>query len=144
MLATALFPPNAPLADRMAVLSNHISPKPGSMIEIDRSLLASEAITTKKPEQLFGWIKFSPPKGTCFVVTTDKSRADQNICKPTSLKWYLKDLDAENTTISWSIKTSAQDFGTPLTWTTPYAIAKVLPTASKFNTETSLPVFFKS
>ncbi len=144
MFAAAMIPPNAPLSERIAVLSKYISPQPGSNIEIDRSLTASNAVTTKKPEQLYGWIKLSPPKGQCFVVTTDKNRPDQNICKTTSLKWFLKDLDAERASISWSIKTSPQDFGTPVSWSTPYTIAKVLPAGSKFNTETSLPEFFKS
>ncbi len=144
LLATGLIPPNAPLSKRMDLLSAHIFPKPGSMIEIDRSLLTGEAVTTKKPGQLFGWIKISPPKDQCFTVTMDPQKPDQLVCKPTKIKWYLEDIDKEKGTIAWTIKTSPEDFGTPITWQTPYVVAKVLPPTAEFHKENSTPVFFKS
>lgn len=144
LLAAGVIPPNTPLVKRLELLNPYISPKPGTNLEVDKSLIAGPAVTTKNPEHLYGWIKISPPKGQCFIVTTEQSRPDHTICKPTSLKWHLRDLDQQRGTISWSIKTSAGDFGTPLVWQTPYVIAKVLPSSSQFNTESSKPEFFKS
>jgi hypothetical protein len=144
LLAAGIIPPNAPLAKRLEILSSHISPKPGSNIEIDKSLLNGEAITTKNPGKLFGWIKVSPPKGQCFIVTTNPERADQMVCKPTNLKWLLEEIDKEKGTVSWIVKTSEEDFGTPISWQTPYVVAKVLPPSAEFHKENSTPIFFKS
>lgn len=144
MFAAVLIPQDAPLAKRLEILGRHLSPKPGKSLEVEQTQLRDVAAVTKHPGKLYGTIRISPPKGQCFVVTTHIERPDITICQPTWVKWLLEDIDREKGTISWNIKTAPNDFGTPISWPTPYAIGKVLPLESQLHTKNGSPVFFKS
>jgi hypothetical protein len=144
LFAAAIIPKDAPLAERIRVLESFLEPKPGSLITIDQKQLRDQGPITKDAGKLFGTIRVSPPKGTCFILTKNKSIHDENICKPTSVKWHLEDLDKESGTLSWSLRTGPQDFGTPIYWKAPYVIAKTMPPESDFYKWNSTPVFFKS
>jgi hypothetical protein len=106
--------------------------------------MRDQGAVTKDAGKLFGTIRISPPKGSCFTLTVDKSRPDQEICAPTSVKWRLEDVDRDTGTLSWNIRTGPNDFGTPVSWKIPYVIAKTMPPESKFYHWNSTPVFFKS
>ena len=144
LFAMALIPNNTPLRERLEILGHHLTPRPDQPLEIDDAQLRDGAVVSKKIGRLYGTVLISPPKGTCFTVTTDPHRPDVEVCKPTHLKWFLEDINRQDSTVSWSIKTSATDFGTPITWTVPYVIAKTLPYDSTFYSMNSEPVFFKS
>lgn len=144
LFAGALFQPNASLEKRLEILGRHLSVKPGKTIEIDRSYLRDVAPINKKPEKIYGTIQISPPKGSCFIITTHEERSDLEICKPTWVKWLLEDIDRNTGRISWTIKTGPDDFGTPVSWQTPYTIAKVIPLSGEFHKSNSSPVFFKT
>jgi hypothetical protein len=144
LFAASVMPSNAPLAERLRILEVYLDPKPGAMITIDQQQLRDQGPVAKDPGKLFGTIRITPPKGTCFTITVDKSRPDQEICQPTSVKWRLEDLDRETGTITWHIKTGSMDFGTPVRWTAPYVIARTMPPDSEFYHYNSTPIFFKS
>jgi len=144
LFAAALIPLDAPLEKRLEVLAKFLTPDPSKMAEIDDVQLRDQAPVAKDPGKIYGMIRIAPPKGQCFTVTLAKGRRDVQVCKPTSLLWRLEDLDFEKSTFTWIIKTSPNDYGTPVTWKTPYAIAKIMPFDSDFYKYNSTPVFFKS
>jgi hypothetical protein len=143
-LAVALFPTNASLEERIKILAPYLSPRPDQLLELSDATIRDKAVVTKKVETLAGTVRISPPPGACFTVTTDIGRPDVVVCKPTSLKWYLGDINRQTSTIVWSIKTSATDFGTIVTWKVPYLVAKTMPFNSDFFAMNSNAVFFKS
>jgi hypothetical protein len=143
-LALGIMPPNAPLKERVEILKKFFSPAPGSVVEVDQAQVRDKGSVAKDPGKLYGIINVKPPKGSCFTVTLDPGRPDVEVCKPTALKFYLQELDRQTTSIQWIVKTGPGDFGTPVKWTTPYTIAKTLPTETDFYQMNSRPVFFKS
>ena len=143
-LAAALFPPNAPLAKRVQVLSKHFDPKPGDLSEIDPTTLRDKLSTTKEIGKFGAAIRVTPPKGSCLTITTAPDRNDIRVCRDSFIKWALDDIDSETGTINWVVKTGANDFGTPLAWNVPYVIARVLPPEAEFFKNNSKPVYFKN
>jgi hypothetical protein len=143
-IAMAVLPPNAPLGERVEILKKYLTPAPGEVVEIDAAQVRDKGAVAGDPGKLYGEIRVSPPKGACFTVTVDPDRRDIEVCKPRTLKFRLEELDRETASVTWVIKTGPGDFGTPVRWTTPYTIAKVLPTEADFYRMNSRPVFFKS
>jgi hypothetical protein len=144
LFAAALFPSNAPLDKRLAVLSRHFEPKPGTLSEIDRATIRDKMVSAKHLGKFGGAIKVTPPKGSCFTITTSPERADVRVCRETQVKWSLDDIDLTTGTVAWKVRTGPDDFGTPIGWKVPYVIAKVLPPEAEFFKENSTPVYFKS
>ena len=144
VFAAALIPHDAPLASRIEILGKYLTPAPTKMAEVDEAQLRDNAPLAKDPAKIYGMIRVTPPKGSCFTVTVAKDRQDVEVCKPTSLMWRLEDLDFEKSSFTWIIKTAPGDFGTPVTWKTPYSIAKIMPYNTEFFRYNSTPVFFKS
>ena len=143
-LAVAFFPNNATLEERIKILTPYISPRPDQLLELSDATIRDQAVISKKIETVSGSVRISPPPGTCFTVTTDIGRPDIVVCKPTSLKWYLGDINRQSSTVVWSIKTSGTDFGTIIRWKVPYLVAKTMPYDSDFYALNSNAVFFKS
>ena len=144
LLAAAFIPHDAPLTQRIEILGKYLTPNPSKLAEIDAAQMRDQGPVAKDPGKLFGLIRVSPPKGQCFTITTAKAKRDVEVCKPTSIPWQLEDLDFEKSSFTWTIRTSPNDYGTPVTWKTPYTIAKIMPIGVDFYKYNSTPVFFKS
>lgn len=144
LFAAALFPDSTPLAKRLEQLEKHFEPKPGSMSLIDPVTIRDRLVIAKNVGKFGGAIKIKPPKGLCFSITTSPDRADIRVCKERFVYWSLADLNLENGSIQWTVKTGDGDFGTPITWKTPYTVAKVLPPEAEFFKANSTPIYFKT
>ena len=144
LFAVALFPDNTPLAKRLEQLEKHFDPKPGTMSTIDPVIIRDRLAVAKSAGKFGGAIKVKPPKGLCFSITTSPDRADLKVCKERFVYWSLSDLNLETGSIQWTVKTGPGDFGTPVTWETPYTVAKVLPPEAEFFKANSTPIYFKS
>lgn len=140
----ALITGDLPLKDRLERLSKHLSPKPGAEIFVDDVTAKEFGAKDSERGLLYGTIEVSPPKGTCFTVSTSDERNDLEVCKKTSLRWRLQDLDRMTGKLAWKIRTGPGDFGTPVEWRTNYIIAKVIPSSKEFGEANSTPIFIRS
>jgi hypothetical protein len=114
------------------------------MSTIDPVTIRDRLVVAKNTGKFGGGIKVKPPKGICFSITTSPDRADLKVCKERLVYWSLSDLNLEDGSIQWTVKTGPGDFGTPVTWKTPYTVAKVLPPEAEFFKANSTPIYFKS
>lgn len=144
LFAAVLIPTDAPLGQRIQILSKFFTPAPGGTIEILPTQARDHGTVKKDTGKLFGEIRVSPPKGSCFTITTDIQKRDIEVCKSSTLKWRLEDLDVQTGQLKWKVKTSIEDFGSEISWQTPYTIARTLPLTANFYQANSTPVFIKS
>lgn len=133
-----LFPATTPMAKKIEALTPYFSPQPGQEIatidKIDRLNHKGEVL------DIPGYVWVRPPSGHCFVVTQDPHRLDKPICKPTKLKFTLREL-TQSGKFTWKIVQSDDDEGTPLTWQTPYRLANFVPLGDfKLGNNLQLPI----
>ena len=140
----ALITGDLPLKDRLTLLSKHFTPKPGAEIAVDEYAAKEFGAKDRDRGLLYGIIEVSPPKGTCFTISTSEDRGDIEVCKKTPLRWRMQDLDRLTGKLIWKIKTGPGDFGTPVEWRTNYIIAKVIPSSKDFGEADSTPIFIRS
>ncbi len=112
-----------PISMRLKILKPMFSPAFDTQVELSREEV--QQFREKKSGDVYGYIKVSPPKGYCLIVTRRIEEADDTVCKPTSLAFGLKDLDKKGE-FSWKIKTGPDDFGTVIRWRTPYRMARLV------------------
>lgn len=118
-----LFPSSTPLAERIDKISPFFNPSLNSDINFDPYALQQYPYF-KNNEVLSGLITLSPPKNTCFTI--DRIARDETfrVCKTQFIPFYLDELD-DLGELHWKIKTSPEDFGTPIMWNSPYRFAKM-------------------
>lgn len=122
-LLASLFTAKTPEVERQRVLEKFFEPRPNKMLRVlDRSAL----INSKEPFTIKGELWVRPPKGTCLLLRSDYSKADQRICKPTLVNWELQDLDATGRLTFLVLTEESWDEGTHLRWQTPYRVANVV------------------
>ena len=126
-----------PMADRVRLLSPYFTPPPGNEIMIaDTERLNHQH---RVPHgQLRGSIEVRPPKGVCFTIRRRLAVEDTVVCKPTTLAFTLNDLSRTGT-VAWTVSTGDGDFGSDLTWRTPYRLA--IGTASS-GVDSDVPRYF--
>jgi hypothetical protein len=144
LMAASFISGDLALPKRIEKIAPFFDPKPGSVVRVDKEQTKDFGPKDKEQGRLYGWIKVSPPPGYCFTVTRDLDRQDIEVCKPTSLKWFLYDIDQHRGTLAWTIRTGPDDFGTILKWQTPYRIAKIIPSGFEFDEANSTPLFIES
>lgn len=144
LYAATLLTGEVPLDQRVSVLSKHLSPKPGEMLILDEHVSKEYALKDKNQGRLYGYIEITPPKGSCFTVTQSNDRPDVEVCKKTKLRWHLYELERHSSTVSWRIKTGPGDFGTEVTWRTPYTVAKVIRAGVEFGEANAQPMFVRT
>jgi hypothetical protein len=110
-------------SERLAALSSYISPNPGTEITLDQRELSNYGVS--RPWAIRGFIKISPPKGSCWTVTRDLDLSDSYVCKQTTLTWKASDL-GDRGQLKWLIKTGPKDPGHYYTWNSPYRVAQVI------------------
>jgi hypothetical protein len=111
------------VSERLAVLSPYVSPSPGTEINLNQRELSNYGVS--RPWDIRGFIKLSPPKGTCWTVTRDFDLPDSYVCKQTTLSWKASDL-GDRGQLKWHIKTGPKDPGHPYIWHSPYRVAQVI------------------
>lgn len=124
-LSATLLKGDLPLAERVAKLAPFFSPKPGQVLELDPTE-RRDLGTRIKPGKLRGQITVSPPKGVCFTIQRLDSESDDVVCKRQVLTFSYDHLD-KNGRLNWKVGTGEGDFGTALSWQSPYRVAIVTP-----------------
>ncbi|MBI2602796.1 MAG: hypothetical protein HYW48_07060 [Deltaproteobacteria bacterium] len=117
---------NTPLEKRWEYLRPFFSPEFGSTTEFDAAELKDHR--ARKRDAIRGYIRVSPPPGVVFTITRKKALYDYKVLTPTPIPFEVSDLN-EKGTFSWTVRTSKNDFGTPLTWKTPYRLARIVTDA---------------
>ncbi|MCX6125674.1 MAG: hypothetical protein NTV34_13150 [Proteobacteria bacterium] len=146
----ALIQSELPHLERIKILEKHFFPKPGEEVKLDEYVANTFAKTDRDRGLLYGSIEVTPPKGQCFTITTDPERPDIEVCnnktpaRKTPVRWYLETIDRHSGKFTWTIKTGKNDFGTKITWKTPYVIGKIIPDGFAFNEANSTALFIKS
>jgi hypothetical protein len=125
LLSAALLSGDLPLATRQAKLAPYFQPAPGSEVVLDEGELRDFG-KKRGAGLLRGFVRVTPPRGTCFTLTRDPSNPDDTICKATTLAFTLKDLDKFGR-LAWRVGTGEGDFGTDLFWRSRYRVAVTTP-----------------
>jgi hypothetical protein len=123
--AATLLKGDIPTGERVQRLSAYFSPKPGEQVTL-RQDEVRDFHRRVAPDLLRGIITVRPPSGFCLRISRDEGEADDVVCKPTTLSFRFSDLDP-NGRLTWQIKTGDGDFGTALSWPSPYRIGSVIP-----------------
>ena len=123
--AATLLKGDIPSGERVQRLSAYFSPKPGEQVTL-RQDEVRDFHRRVAPDLLRGSITVRPPSGFCLRITRDEGEADDVVCKPADLSFRFSDL-APNGRLTWQVKTGDGDFGTALSWPSPYRIGSVIP-----------------
>lgn len=118
-----LFPPNATLEQRQAVLKKFFSPEPGKMLTVTQRAVAVER---RDPLLVKGELWIHPPQGTCLIVRRDFEQKDRSYCKKTPITWDIFDLDASGR-LHFNVFLDNDPETTWVTWPTPYRVANYVP-----------------
>ena len=132
-LAAVIFGEGIPHAKRLESLTPHFDPPPGSVVVLDAPEMRDYGHGSRvavDPGKLRGHIKVKPPRGQCFTLRGSAEIPDESICKPRDLVFTIEDIDRAGR-LHWTVMTGEGDFGTDLTWKTPYRLAIVEPSTSK-------------
>lgn len=124
-MAATLLKGDISLEKRVAKLSLYFQPTPGETLRLDEAEVRDLG-NRIPPAKLRGDITVSPPKGVCFTIQRPGDDPDEYVCKATVLKFRYADLD-KNGYLKWQVSTGEGDFGTPLSWRSPYRVAIVTP-----------------
>ncbi|MFW7378840.1 MAG: hypothetical protein ACOH5I_08540 [Oligoflexus sp.] len=117
-----LFSPDAPITERLEKLQPYFDPPIGSIVTADRVEMREK---TQKPMSIRGFIKVRPPANHCFILRRSYDQADETICKPTDVAFSMHEIK-DNGRIEWHIIQGPNDQGTPVSWQTPYRVAKMI------------------
>ena len=121
-LSAALFSPETKEKERLEILSAYFKPSFHKELKLHKEEEAHIKFKDN-PYDARGFITVSPPKGHCFIVQRHEDIADDYICKPKTLSFKLSDLDYGGK-ITWKVSTGEGDFGTVISWQTPYRLGQ--------------------
>lgn len=135
-LAAALNAGDLPEVERVKRLTPYFSPRVGQQVALDPRELRD---LTKGPKavkagKLRGAIRVTPPAGQCFTIQRRADEPDDRICEAKELSFTLSEIDRSGR-IRWVVTTGEGDFGTEVTWSTPYRVAITTP----FNRDATEP-----
>ena len=125
VLAAALFTGDVPEVARQKRLAAFFSPAPGAELvlsEHDRRDYGPGV----SPLKMRGHIMVKPPPHVCLTIMRSPDADDLVVCKETQVSFTLEDLD-DHAKLHWQVTTGEGDFGTELSWPTPYHVAIVVP-----------------
>jgi hypothetical protein len=123
--SAALFSSDLPEAERVARLTRLFEPPVGAELRLDADELRDFS-TKHKPTALRGFVRVKPPRGRCLTVQIREDVPDETICKEQTLSFRLGDLRHDGRLV-WLVKTGEGDFGTPVSWPTPYRLVLSVP-----------------
>ncbi len=120
LLAAALFQGEVRVEERVRRLAPFFDPPPGSEIALARHDLTNFGRKIDA-ERLRGSIRVKPPAGVCLTITRQSDAPDEQVCKPRELSFLMSDLDRYGR-LRWQVRAGDGDFGTALTWHSPYRV----------------------
>lgn len=123
--SAALFSSDLPEGERVARLTRLFEPPVGAELRLDADELRDFS-TRHKPTALRGFVRVKPPRGRCLTVQLSDDVPDETICKEQNLSFRLGDLRHDGRLV-WLVKTGEGDFGTPVSWPTPYRLVLAVP-----------------
>jgi hypothetical protein len=142
--AKNLLDPSWTMEKRLKTLEPFITPRPFQELTIADDVVKKLGKKDRNEGKLSGTIEVNPPQGHCLIFTRNPQEPDVKICKKQFIKWQLGELDLQNGSLKWSLRTDdPSDFGMPISWQTPYRIAKYIPSNFDFNEESSRPLFVR-
>lgn len=112
------------LKDRIEILRPYFSPKFHEFIHID-PLEEQSRKYLNNTYDMKGYISVNPPPGNCFIIQRKDNREDISVCKKRYLSFYLRDLNQKGQ-LSWLVKTGPDDFGSKVSWESPYRFGKLV------------------
>lgn len=115
-------------------------PQVGEKIHIDHGAWLSKRFK-KEPENLVGYIKVTPPKGSCLVVQRNVKERDLYICKNENIEFRIADFDWGGK-LKWIVKDDFNPFGTEIVWPSDYRVGRVVMVNMSWPSE-SLPLVIK-
>lgn len=136
---------------RVEALSRFFSPSPFEEARLDPSPEQQKIIagTDVPPDRLGGYIRVSPPKGSCFKIERQTQESDPaamrppvTVCKPQDVPFRLGEMD-EYSELNWLVRVDNKDQGTRISWRLPHRIAFVVPYNVKIPAEPT-PVYIRS
>jgi hypothetical protein len=126
-LALVLLKDGVPLGKRHEALRPLFDPPPGELVKLDPKEVRDfgpGSRTKVSPSKLRGYIRVRPPKGQCLTLRKSPEDEDLTVCKAKDLVFTLGEIDRAGR-LSWTVITGEGDFGTELSWRTPYRLAIV-------------------
>lgn len=122
--SSSLFESSLPQDARLKQLAPYFDPSFNEIVTVDKHGLR-ERKHQGKHYLLKGHITVKPPKGFCFTVRVDLNRSDYQVCEAKKIPFRLGDINGHGE-INWTVSTGPQDFGTKVTWKTPYRVGRVV------------------
>ena len=125
LLSQVFIPTELTLSQRQLKLMPFFSPKPGESVKLNEQEIIS--LRSHKTQNVYGYIDVNAPSpGPCLTITRLKSLEDKEVCKTEKLRFDPLTMLDEKGMFSWKVRTGVHDFGTDLTWKTPYRIARMV------------------
>ncbi len=137
-------------SDRVAALAPFFSPSPFEEVKLEPPPEQQKIIagTDVPPDRLGGYIRVSPPKGSCFRIERLTQESDPaamrppvKVCKEQDVPFRLGEMD-EYSELSWLVRADKHDQGTRISWRLPHRIAFVVPYNVKIPAEPT-PVYIR-
>lgn len=123
VLGKALFPAATSEADRVRKLRPFFDPPLGAPLKLDPFEMHQVA---KDPIKARGFVTVKPPKGQCWIIKRHAELPDAHVCKASTLNFEAGAIDDAGR-VSWEVITGQGDFGTAVSWPTPYRLAQLIP-----------------
>lgn len=115
-----------PFEQRMAVISQLFSPRPGGTVLGSAYDLANVAAgSVAQTKQIKGFIKVTPPKGQCIRIIKGIRGDERLVCRPKTLSFRLGDLD-QSGALRWQVFTGNSLASLPLVWQSPYRFVQII------------------
>ena len=132
ILATnsSLFDDSLPSEAKQKKLAPYFEPSFNELVHLDPHE-QRERKYTDKPHLMKGYITVKPPKGVCFTIRVNLHRPDYRICSRKKVPFKLGDINGQGE-VRWTIMTGPNDFGTTVSWRTPYRVGRVVDHSMKW------------
>ncbi|MFK7823068.1 MAG: hypothetical protein AB8G05_02865 [Oligoflexales bacterium] len=127
---STLFDDSLPREARQRKLAPYFEPSFSELVHLDPHD-QRERKYLNKPHLMKGYITVKPPKGFCFTIRVDQDRPDYRICSNKKVPFKLADINGQGE-IKWTVITSPGDFGTLVSWNTPYRVGRVVDQSMKW------------
>ncbi len=124
MLALSLLSSSQLQESNLDKAKSYFFPKPGQFLELDSNQLLYQRSTA--PAKLWGEIEIRPPADTCLRIQTDPSLRDQNICRLTRQKFFVKNID-ENGELQFKLFLNDHDEAVRISWPSHYRRGVIRP-----------------
>ena len=113
-----------PQKHRINILKNFFKPSFDEILTVDPNYEKNREYIGRDHE-LKGWITVTPPNDQCLIIETSPRKKDLKVCKKKDIPFSVSDISGRGI-ISWKVSTGPSDFGTIVTWQTPYRVGSIV------------------